>query len=107
MTAPWYCSYQLSSCQEVLNLLTSKFGARISDRAHNALSDILIPLWRVMPSGELLRPRSYSAISIPLRLLRFLIIAAALEAGCSRLLSEDLHAGQRIEGLTIVDPFTT
>jgi predicted nucleic acid-binding protein len=34
-----------------------------------------------------------------------LIIAAALEAGCDQLLSEDLQAGQRIEGLTIVNPF--
>lgn len=34
-----------------------------------------------------------------------LIIAAALEAGCSVLLSEDLHSGQRIEGLHIQNPF--
>jgi predicted nucleic acid-binding protein len=35
-----------------------------------------------------------------------LIMAAALEAGCSTLLSEDLHAGQVIEGqLTIRNPF--
>jgi predicted nucleic acid-binding protein len=36
-----------------------------------------------------------------------LIIAAALEAGCSTLLSEDLQAGQVIDGqLTIRNPFT-
>ena len=34
-----------------------------------------------------------------------LVIAAALAAGCARLLSEDLQHGQRIESLTIVDPF--
>jgi predicted nucleic acid-binding protein len=34
-----------------------------------------------------------------------LIIAAALEAGCTRLYSEDLQHGQRIERLTIVNPF--
>jgi predicted nucleic acid-binding protein len=34
-----------------------------------------------------------------------LIIAAALEAGCSRLYSEDLQHGQRIERLTIENPF--
>jgi predicted nucleic acid-binding protein len=34
-----------------------------------------------------------------------LIAASALDAGCSRLLSEDLQHGQRIESLTIVDPF--
>ena len=34
-----------------------------------------------------------------------LIVAAALEAGCTRLLSEDLQTGHRIEALTIVNPF--
>ena len=34
-----------------------------------------------------------------------LIIAAALEAGCTQVLSEDLQAGRRINGLTIVNPF--
>ncbi len=34
-----------------------------------------------------------------------LIVAAALEAGCKRLLSEDLQHGQRIETLTIENPF--
>jgi predicted nucleic acid-binding protein len=34
-----------------------------------------------------------------------LIIAAALEAGCTRLYSEDLQHGQRIERLTIENPF--
>jgi predicted nucleic acid-binding protein len=34
-------------------------------------------------------------------------IAAALESGCDELLSEDLHAGQKIEGLTIRNPFAT
>ena len=34
-----------------------------------------------------------------------LIVASALEAGCDTLLTEDLQAGRRIEGLTIVNPF--
>ena len=34
-----------------------------------------------------------------------LIIAAALEVGCTRLYSEDLQHDQRIHGLTIVNPF--
>jgi len=35
-----------------------------------------------------------------------LIVAAALSAGCRRLLTEDLQHGQRVEGLTIENPFT-
>jgi hypothetical protein len=34
-----------------------------------------------------------------------LSIAAALTSGCTRLLSEDLQHGQRIEGLRIENPF--
>jgi predicted nucleic acid-binding protein len=33
------------------------------------------------------------------------IIAAAQRAGCTRLYSEDLNAGQAFDGITIVDPF--
>jgi len=34
-----------------------------------------------------------------------LIVAAALEAGCETLYTEDLHNGQMIEGMMIVNPF--
>lgn len=34
-----------------------------------------------------------------------LLLASALELGCTHFLSEDLQDGQRVESLTIVDPF--
>jgi predicted nucleic acid-binding protein len=34
-----------------------------------------------------------------------LLLASAIELGCTHFLSEDLHNGQAIEGLTIIDPF--
>lgn len=34
-----------------------------------------------------------------------LIAAAALESGCTRLLTEDLQHGQRIDQVTIENPF--
>ncbi len=34
-----------------------------------------------------------------------LLLATAIELGCSHFLSEDLQDGHKIEGLTIVDPF--
>jgi predicted nucleic acid-binding protein len=36
-----------------------------------------------------------------------LVIRAAQQAGCSRLLSEDMQHGRRIDGLEIVNPFLT
>ena len=34
-----------------------------------------------------------------------LIVASALAAGCDTLLTEDLQAGRRLDGLTVVNPF--
>ena len=34
-------------------------------------------------------------------------LASAIESGCSILYTEDMHHGQRIEGLTILNPFET
>lgn len=36
-----------------------------------------------------------------------LIVAAARETGCDRLLTEDLHDGQDLDGLVVVSPFGT
>jgi predicted nucleic acid-binding protein len=35
------------------------------------------------------------------------LVACALVAGCTIFLSEDMNKGQKIETLTIVNPFTT
>jgi predicted nucleic acid-binding protein len=94
--------------QEVLNTVTRKIPAPARpERARFMLDEVLIPLWRVMPS-----PRLYGdALRIQGRyqyaFYDSLIIAAALEAGCTRLLSEDLQDGQVIEGLRIENPFAT
>lgn len=69
------------------------------------LDSVLAPLLRVQPSLRLY----HASLDIQSR-YRFayydaLIVAAALDAGCATLYSEDLQDGQRIEGLTVVDPF--
>jgi predicted nucleic acid-binding protein len=99
-------SYQV--VQEVLNVLTRKHDPPISTGdAMQCLAVTLDPLWRVQPSADLVR----SGISVRERygfsFYDSLIVAAALSAGCSRLLTEDMQHGQRIEGLTIENPFLT
>jgi predicted nucleic acid-binding protein len=92
--------------QEVLNTVSRKFEPRFTlEQAHHLLEEILVPMWRVAPSQSLyelgldLRERyRYSFYDS-------LIIAAALSSGCDRLYTEDLQHGQRIEGLSIVNPF--
>jgi predicted nucleic acid-binding protein len=97
-------SYQV--VQECLHVMTGK--ARLALHPEEAalyLDAVLLPLLRVGASAELYR----RALDLRQR-WRFgfydsLIVASALAAGCSRLLTEDLQHGQRIEGLTVVDPF--
>lgn len=92
--------------QETLNVITGKLPIpEPVAEAHRYLDDVLSLYWRVMPS-----PRLYGrAVTIQSRygfhFYDSLIVAAALEAGCDRLLSEDFQDGQRIEGLTVVNPF--
>ena len=73
--------------------------------AKGFLQQVLVPLWRISPSQALYD----RALDLQAR-YRFgfydaLIIAAALDAGCTRLYSGALQDGQQIEGLTIENPF--
>jgi predicted nucleic acid-binding protein len=92
--------------QETLSVLTTRVRVPMgADDAERFFDRFLEPFWTVMPSRALY----LQAVSIQAR-YRYhfydaLIIAAALEAGCRRLLSEDMQAGQTIEGLTIENPF--
>lgn len=91
--------------QETLNVLTRKLGASSAD-ARRFLDAVLTPLWTTAPS-----PRLYAdALDVRSRFgfsfYDSLIIAAAIDAGCARLLSEDLQTGQSLHGLTVVDPFS-
>lgn len=93
--------------QETLNVITgpklvSPMG---SEDAKRFLEEVLAPLWHVSPSPTLYR----RALDIRSR-YRYgfydaLIIAAALDAGCTRIYSEDMQDGQKIEDLTIQNPF--
>jgi predicted nucleic acid-binding protein len=92
--------------QEVLNTVTRKLAVPLRpERAQFMLDEVLSPIWRVWPTPDLY----HQAIRIHGRyqygFYDALIIAAALEAGCDRLLTEDLQHGQVIEGVRIENPF--
>ncbi|MBI4469566.1 MAG: PIN domain-containing protein [Acidobacteria bacterium] len=97
-------SYQV--VQETLNVLVRRFVTPASgDDARRFLDQVLVPLWRIMPSQGLY----HRSLDIQARygygLYDAMIIAAALEAGCTRLCSEDLQHGQQIDALTMENPF--
>ena len=97
-------SYQV--VQETINIVTRKLKAS-PEEARWLLDNVLEPLWRVNPTRALYR----RALELQSR-YRFgfydsLIIAAALDAGCKTLYTEDLQHGQQVGGVTIINPFRT
>jgi predicted nucleic acid-binding protein len=99
-------SYQV--VQEVLNVVTRRFEPPASaDDARMLLDRVLLPLWRVMPSQALYQRALDLQDRYRYGFYDSLIIAGALEFGCTRLYSEDLRSGQVIEHLTIENPFAT
>jgi predicted nucleic acid-binding protein len=92
--------------QECLNVVLRKAQIVLGENEmRKYLQSVLAPLFRVQPSMRLY----HAALDIQSRyqfnFYDSLIIAAALEAGCKTLYSEDLQHGQQIEQLTIQNPF--
>ena len=92
--------------QECLNTALRKAEIPLTtEETKTYLENVLTPLWRVSPS-----PALYNRVLDVQARYRYsfydsLIVAAALAAGCTRVYSEDLQDGQRIEGLAIENPF--
>ena len=98
-------SYQV--VQETLNVISRRVGAD-PERVAGFLEEILIPLWRIHqinPTPELYRSGLQIQTRYGFSLYDSLIVAAALEAGCTTLYREDMQDGQQIQGLTIRNPF--
>lgn len=92
--------------QETLHVLTRKLARRATaEEAGRFLDRVLAPCWKVPPTPALYRRSLELQERYSLSFYDALIVAAALEAGCKRIWSEDLQHGQRIESLTIENPF--
>ena len=87
-----------------MNVITGKLEAP-SEKTRQLLDHILIPLWRINPTRILYQRGLDIRTRYRLGLYDSLIVAAALEAGCKTLYSEDLQHAQGIEGVTITNPF--
>ena len=92
--------------QETLNVWTRKLLRPATPaEAGRLMEEVLLPLWRGGPSPALYRRGLELHERYSLSFYDALIVAAALEAGCTRLLSEDLQHGLRIDRLRIENPF--
>jgi predicted nucleic acid-binding protein len=87
-------------------VLTGKLKKRATAaQAALFLEEVLAPFWRVMPSPSLYRRGLEIQERYALGFYDALIVAGALEAGCTCLWSEDMQDGLRIDRLTIRNPF--
>lgn len=98
-------SYQV--IQECLNAGLRKAHIPLDhEMARRYLKTVLLPLWRIMPSHDLFRRGIDVQQRYGFHFYDSLIVAAALEADCTILFTEDLQHGQSIERrLTIENPF--
>lgn len=92
--------------QEFLNTVSRKFKKPLSDEdTREYLNKILFPLCEIFPSEELY----LKALEIKERwqfsFYDSLIVAAAIEANCTILYSEDMQHNQKIYELTIINPY--
>lgn len=64
-----------------------------------------MPLCRVLPSEALYLRAMALKLRWQFSFYDVLVVAAALQADCNQLYSEDLQHGQQVEGLVILNPF--
>jgi predicted nucleic acid-binding protein len=91
--------------QEFYVTVTRKLRKPLSGpKALEAVEEYLT--WNVVENtGKLLAKAIALHHKVQLSFWDAMIVQAALEAGCDRLYSEDLNAGQRFGSLVIVNPF--
>ena len=92
--------------QECLNTMLRKASIPLDTAGMRDYLDIvLLPLVRVPASADLYRRSLEVRERYGFSFYDALIVATALEAGCTRLWSEDLQHGQRIGVLQVENPF--
>jgi predicted nucleic acid-binding protein len=93
--------------QECVNTIRRKAEIPLNQyKVRQYVETVLFPLWTVVSTKEIY----LKALNIHNRhcfaFWDSLIIASALDSGCSKLYTEDLQHGQNIQDLKIVDPFS-
>lgn len=92
--------------QEFLNVTTRKLRSQLSPaQASDYLQEVLAPLCAIDPDMGIYQKALELQSRWQFSFYDSLIIAAAVAADCETLFSEDLQHNQRIESLTIVNPF--
>jgi predicted nucleic acid-binding protein len=92
--------------QETLTAVARKFATPldVADR-RTLLRRVLVPLWTINPTHALFERALGIQERFAYQFYDAMIVAAAAEGGCERLLSEDLQDGHVVDGVVIENPF--
>jgi predicted nucleic acid-binding protein len=97
-------SYQV--IQEFFNVVLTKTSQKMSyEEARQFLATVFLPLLSVPSSVGLVSDAMRIHERYRLSWYDSLIVAAAQQAGCDRLYSEDLQHGQQFGGVRVENPF--
>jgi len=93
--------------QEFCNLASTKYTQTMkASDVKEYLRVTLSRLWRHVPSLDFY----YRSVELferdSLNFYDALVIQAAIDLGCAKLYSEDLHDGRKFGNLTVINPFT-
>ena len=92
--------------QEFLNVALRRFARPMAtSEAREYLRAVLVPLCQHYPSMALYDRALLLREETGFSFYDALVVAAALESGCSTLLSEDLQHGRNVQGVALVNPF--
>jgi predicted nucleic acid-binding protein len=97
-------SYQV--VQEFFNVALTRFVKPLAPaEAEHYLRTTFVPLLAVPSSPRLVSEGLRIKYTHRLSWYDSLIVAAALQANCKTLYSEDLQSGRKLEGMTVENPF--
>jgi predicted nucleic acid-binding protein len=92
--------------QEFLNVSTKKFSPPLEAKdSLKYLNTVLAPLCEIFTSLDLYRKTIETAERWKYSFYDSMIITAAIQLNCSILYSEDLQHSQKIQSITIINPF--
>jgi predicted nucleic acid-binding protein len=100
---------EMATSTQVLAEFAATLLHKISPAARSedmiALLEVLAPMPLVIPDADMVRRAVEARASYGVHFYDGMIVAAAERAGCTRIWSEDLNAGQKYFGVAVENPF--
>jgi predicted nucleic acid-binding protein len=90
---------------ELSSTLLHRFSIPLKPDEMMQVLDALSPIPIVVPDKELIRRAVAARAEYGVHFYDGMIVAAAERAGCTRILSEELNAGQKYLGVKVANPF--